>query len=112
METYQAIYDAVRSRISGGNIAEAVSEAARQAFDISYTVPVIAQEISMAAEYVRQAGEDMQKPHVLMRPRIFIDGKDWCALYGDDLQSGVGGFGKSPAEAMADFDKNWKERLS
>ena len=32
----------------------------------------------------------------------------WCALYGDNLQDGVAGFGRSPEEAMADFDKNWK----
>lgn len=30
-DSYQAIYDAVRSRISGGNIADAVTEVARSA---------------------------------------------------------------------------------
>jgi hypothetical protein len=33
-------------------------------------------------------------------------------LYGDNLQDGVGGFGDSPAEAMADFDKNWHAKLA
>jgi hypothetical protein len=112
MDSYQAIYDAVRSRISGGNIAEAVSEAARQAFDISHALPIITQEISLAAEYVRQAGQDMQRPSVLMRPRIFIDGNQWCALYGENLQDGVGGFGDSPALAMTDFDKHWAQPLN
>mgnify|MGYP003118711330 CR=1 FL=1 len=46
-------------------------------------------------------------PHVLMRPTLSIDGNTWCALYGDNLRDGVAGFGGSPEEAMADFDKNW-----
>jgi len=47
------------------------------------------------------------KPHVFMRPAISIDGNQWCALYGKNLQDGVCGFGDTPAEAMSDFDKNW-----
>lgn len=46
-------------------------------------------------------------PHILMRPAIFPDGNSWCALYGEDLQAGVAGFGDTPALAAADFDKNW-----
>jgi hypothetical protein len=106
-DSYQAIYDAVRSRISGGNIADAVADAARQAFDISYMVPVVAQEMTLAAEYVRRSGEEMQRPSVLMRPAISIDGDQWCALYGENLQDGVVGFGDTPDAAMRDFDKRW-----
>lgn len=46
-------------------------------------------------------------PSVLYRPRLSRDGNAWCALYGEDLQLGVAGFGKSPAEAMAAFDAAW-----
>jgi hypothetical protein len=46
-------------------------------------------------------------PHVLMRPAIFPDGNAWCALYGEDLQQGVAGFGDTPEAAAADFDRNW-----
>ena len=35
------------------------------------------------------------------------DGDQWCALYGENLQEGVAGFGRTPAEAMADFDQAW-----
>lgn len=45
--------------------------------------------------------------HVLMRPALSVDGKQWCALYGENLQDGCAGFGDTPAAAMADFDKNW-----
>jgi hypothetical protein len=54
-----------------------------------------------ATEQARRA------PHVLMRPRIFPDGNAWCALYGDNLQEGVAGFGYTPAAAAANFDHNW-----
>jgi hypothetical protein len=47
-------------------------------------------------------------PHVLMRPRVYPDGDQWCALYGDNLQDGVAGFGDTPELACADFDKNWR----
>lgn len=50
-------------------------------------------------------------PHVLFRPRLSIDGNQWCALYGDNLQGGVAGFGDSPEAAMADFDKAWCKPL-
>lgn len=54
-----------------------------------------------ATEQARRA------PHVLMRPAVFVDGNAWCALYGENIQEGVCGFGSTPAEAAADFDKNW-----
>lgn len=48
-----------------------------------------------------------QMPHVLMRPRVYPDGNMWCALYGENLQEGVAGFGPTPAAACDDFDRNW-----
>ncbi len=56
-------------------------------------------------EYMRQ------RPSVMYRPAIRLDGNQWCALYGDNLQDGVSGFGDSPEAAMADFDKNWAKPL-
>ena len=54
----------------------------------------------------------MEAPSVLYRPKIYIDEGKWCALYGENLQDGVAGFGDSPALAMADFDKNWAAVLT
>ena len=34
------------------------------------------------------------------------------ALYGENLQDGVAGFGDSPALAMADFDLQWEKKLT
>lgn len=99
-DSYQAIYDAVRSRISGGNIADAVQRVAYEAFDISH-MKALMQEQFLCAAY------EMQRPSAIYRPAIYPDGGLWCALYGKDLQEGVCGFGATPAEAMADFDQNW-----
>ena len=46
-------------------------------------------------------------PSVLYRPILRIDGNQWCALYGENIQDGVAGFGNSPYLAMSDFDKKW-----
>lgn len=45
--------------------------------------------------------------HVIMRPRLFVDGNQWCALYGENLQEGVAGFGDTPAAACNDFNQNF-----
>ena len=47
----------------------------------------------------------------MLKPKLSIDGDKWCALYGENLQDGVAGFGDSPAEAYKDFDKNWYAKL-
>jgi hypothetical protein len=105
-ESYQATYDAVRSRISSGNIGEAVREAASRGLDASHVIAMLHQEFSIAAY-------EMQRPSVLYRPTVAPDGSKWCALYGPDIMEGVCGFGDTPAEAMTDFDKNWlKQRTS
>ena len=100
-DSYQAIYDAVRSRISGGDVGGAVENALREAFgNADHHMACVAENYSSAAfEQVR--------PSVLYRPALSIDGDQWCALYGEDLQAGVAGFGATPALAMQDFDKQW-----
>jgi hypothetical protein len=97
MDSYQPIYDAVRSRISGGNVGEAVERAAREAFDMGMTRQILQEEFLSAAH-------EMQRPSVLYRPTISADGTAWCALLGDNLQEGVAGFGDTPDAAMRDFD--------
>lgn len=105
MSDYQAIYDAVRSRIHGCNIGEVIREAAMSAFDISCQIPVIAQEFIIA-------GQEMQRPSVLFKPRISQDGDQWMALLGDNLAEGVAGFGKTPDEAMRAFDQAFYKQIT
>lgn len=52
-----------------------------------------------------------RRPFIQLKPRIFIDGNRWCALYGENLQDGVAGFGESPDKAAWDFDRKWVENL-
>lgn len=99
MDSYQPIYDAVRSRMSGGNVGEAI-EAAISNADIGHYA-------DQAAMAIKVAAQEYERPSVLFRPKIYIDGNMWCALYGDNLQDGVAGFGASPAHAMEDFDSKW-----
>lgn len=54
---------------------------------------------------------DAALPSAKYRPRLFIDGNQWCALFGDNIQDGVAGFGESPEMAYFDFDRAWCESL-
>ena len=56
--------------------------------------------------------EEMQKPSFLFKPRLFLDGNEYCCLYGEDIMSGCAGFGNSPRKAMMDFDNNWFKSVS
>lgn len=98
-DSYRATYDAVRSRITNGDIGQAL----REALDFSHTEAIIRQEILNAAY-------EQQRPFVLLHPQISLDGDQWCALYGSDMMCGVVGFGASPDEASRNFDKSWYER--
>jgi hypothetical protein len=102
-DSYQAIYDAVRSKISGGSISDAVESAVR-----SSEIGWHAQQI---AETIKAAVSLYEEPSVLYRPSLSVDGNQWCALYGENLQSGVAGFGDSPYLAMVNFNKNWYAKL-
>jgi len=52
-----------------------------------------------------------ERPSAVFRPALSIDGDQWCALYGANLQDGVAGFGRSPADAMRAFDTAWSAKL-
>jgi hypothetical protein len=45
----------------------------------------------------------------VLGPKLSKDGNMWCFLYGEDLQSGVAGFGETPYSAMVDFDRNFRQ---
>ena len=103
-DTHQAIYDAVRSKISGGDISSVVRDVLWQQMDISHLKAMIQGDAAAI-------GWEMQRPSVLFRPTLLQDGNAWLAIYGD-LPTGCVGTGDSPAEAMAAFDKAWNAKLS
>lgn len=100
MDTYQAVYDATRSKISSVNTGDVIERAVREAFDVSHAR-------AMLQEQIWSVGIEMVRPSVLYRPTVVPDGNKWSALYGANLMEGVCGFGDTPEEAMRDFDQNW-----
>lgn len=65
------------------------------------------QERVLTQAIAQDAERERLRPCVIYRPALAIDGDQWFALYGANLQDGVAGFGSSPAAAMLDFDKHW-----
>lgn len=104
-DTYQPVYDAVRSKISGGNVSDAISNVCREVFDISRL-------ISSAGGYMDILAYEWNRPSVLYRPKLSQDGNAWIALYGDNIAVGVVGVGDSPAEAMSAFDVAWNAKIA
>ena len=72
----------------------------------------IAHEAFCAGQAWQQAAAAHERPCVLWKPRLFIDGNQWCALFGENIQEGVVGFGDSPEDAMWAFDAAWCKKLS
>ena len=103
-DTYQAVYDAVRSRvgsIDGQTIARAIADK----IDISYEKALVAERIvDEFQEALSVIAQEVQRPCVLFKPVLsrYSEDSPWDAKYG-----GVVGSGPSPAEAMTAFDKAW-----
>jgi hypothetical protein len=70
------------------------------------------QRAYQAADIYLDAAYEIQRPSVLFKPALSIDGNQWCAMYGPSIQEGVCGFGDSPKLAMEAFDKAWREKLA
>ena len=73
--------------------------------DISFEMEIIKTVFCEEAAIIRGA---LIAPNVLYHPTLSQDGSMWCALYGENLQEGVAGFGETPEKAMAAFDHAWK----
>lgn len=97
-EIYDAAYSAVRSKISNGDIGYAVESVIRSE---------VVHYFEMAARRLTEAFSEYDRPFVLLKPKLFKDGDQWCALYGDNLQDGLCSFGKTPSEAASNFDNAW-----
>lgn len=77
----------------------------------SNTAGIMHMDLIRMTEEMRCAAEFSARPSVLLRVKVFPDGNRWCALYGDNMQGGVCGFGASPDEACAAFDAAWRAKL-
>lgn len=72
---------------------------------------LIGDDSRMVADRMLCAVAEYDRPSTVHKPRLFIDGNQWCALLGENLQDGVAGFGGSPHEAMMAFDDAWLAKL-
>jgi len=72
----------------------------------------IAHEAWCAGQAWQQAAASYDRPAVIWKPKLSLDGNQWCALFGENLQDGVAGFGDSPEAAMWAFDLAWREKLT
>lgn len=79
--------------------------------DSNMAANAICHSIAMVQESFQQVAYEQMRPASIFKPKLYRDGNQWCALLGEDLQSGVAGFGDSPAEAMWDFDVQWNTKL-
>lgn len=76
-------------------------------WDISFAVEAVKQEVFYTLSLYQTAAREQSRPCVIFRPSVYPDGDQWCALYGDNLQEGVAGFGDTPEAAMRQFDIEW-----
>jgi hypothetical protein len=63
-------------------------------------------EVSLLRYAVTEMKENLEKPHIIMKPQIKIQEGLYVVYYGV-LQ----GIGESVKSAMDDFDKNWSRNL-
>jgi len=68
--------------------------------------------ISSAEVNIYQYSCELNRPSYLYKPTLSIDGDQWCALFGNNIQDGVCGFGKSPELAYLNFDKEWSKEMN
>jgi len=47
----------------------------------------------------------------MLRPTVTIDGNMYCVLYGENLQEGIAGFGKTITDAIGDFNKQFTKPI-
>lgn len=48
----------------------------------------------------------------MLKPKVHIDGDQYCVLLGDNIQEGVCGFGETIYKAILDFNKSFNNPIS
>ncbi|HET8738066.1 MAG TPA: hypothetical protein VFM69_15855 [Pricia sp.] len=47
----------------------------------------------------------------MIKPKLYQDGNQWCCLYGENIQTGIVGFGETPHKAVMQFNCAWHEKI-
>lgn len=75
--------------------------------DLEHYLGRISEHLSDISENVRRDSFFKKSACVAFGAKLSVDGNQFCFLLGDDLQSGIAGFGDTPSAAMLDFDSNF-----
>ncbi|MCH8821317.1 hypothetical protein IID23_02215 [Patescibacteria group bacterium] len=68
-------------------------------------------QIKQSELYAAVEREEMNL-FVILNLKLQKDGNQWCVLLGDDIQSGICGFGETPKKAIWDFNKSFETKLT
>lgn len=99
-DNYGAVYDAVRSKISNGNIGDAIESALRNANLSHYA--------DMASRAAQEAAGEQMRPCVVFKAVLANSGAGdtaWSATFGDLIA-----YGPNPQMAMWNFDIAWSKK--
>lgn len=108
MDTYQPIYDAVRTALRNTDVGAAVQEAFRMA-NLDFYITQASQTIQQVAWEVR---DEQIRPSILFKPTLIRregdvpKGSEWCVTLGETGRS-FNAYGPTPDAAMRAFDKAW-----
>jgi hypothetical protein len=80
--------------------------------NIEHYLSILALRLETMIDGNNDRYSEIRRPSRTFLPKVFLDGDQWCALYGDNIQEGVAGFGVTPAAACDDFDLNWRTQSS
>ena len=48
----------------------------------------------------------------ILKPKIYLDGNQWCVLHGENIMIGIAGFGDTPYLAILDFNKQFGKKIA
>lgn len=77
---------------------------------LQYVFGQMISEVTPTMECIRETAYTMQRPSMVLKPKLSMYENQWRALYGENLQEGLVGFGDSPHMAMLDFDVQYYTR--
>jgi hypothetical protein len=81
--------------------------------DSNMAMNAISEMCSTIRNVAEETMREYQSPFLMFKAKIYPDGNQWCALYGENIQMGVCGFGDTPYQAQRNFDNNWfNQKLS
>lgn len=77
--------------------------------------------ISQLLHYIDALGQSVKNIAVeteeynlfsILKPKLFIKENQWCCLYGNDIETGIAGFGESPYASILNWSKQWYKKIS